>query len=209
MMKILAFCLSYIAVWVRVLSPGGARAVAAENITLRKQLISLSRHVNRSPKLTVADRIIFGFLGGLISARRLLRIAVILKPATILKYHRALVNRKYRLLFSNKVLRKPGPKGPSQEVINAIIEMKKRNPRYGYRRIAMQISIAFGVDIDKDVVRRVLKKQVRVVMWLFHSIIIGGKSIAVDYFSCLLLHRLEFATDRQLSLPISIIKSIS
>jgi len=37
--------------------------------------------------------------------------------------------------------------------------MKKRNPRFGYRRIAMQISNAFGVEIDKDVVRRVLAKH--------------------------------------------------
>ena len=37
--------------------------------------------------------------------------------------------------------------------------MKKRNPRYGHRRIAMQISNAFGIEIDKDVVRRVLDKH--------------------------------------------------
>lgn len=48
--------------------------------------------------------------------------------------------------------------GPAQLLINAIIEMKRRNPNYGYRRIAMQISSAFGVTIDKDVVRRVLTK---------------------------------------------------
>jgi putative transposase len=34
--------------------------------------------------------------------------------------------------------------------------MKQRNPSYGYRRIAMQVSNSFGVTIDKDVVRRVL-----------------------------------------------------
>jgi transposase InsO family protein len=37
--------------------------------------------------------------------------------------------------------------------------MKKRNPRYGYRRIAMQIINAFGILIDKDIVRRVLAKH--------------------------------------------------
>lgn len=37
--------------------------------------------------------------------------------------------------------------------------MKKRNPSYGYRRIAMQISNAFGIIIDKDVVRRILIKD--------------------------------------------------
>ncbi len=30
--------------------------------------------------------------------------------------------------------------------------MKKRNPRFGYRRIAMQISSLFDIQIDKDVI---------------------------------------------------------
>jgi putative transposase len=51
---------------------------------------------------------------------------------------------------------KPGPKGPSNEIIDAIVEMKLRNPRYGCPRIAQQINLAFGLDLDKDTVRRVL-----------------------------------------------------
>jgi putative transposase len=39
--------------------------------------------------------------------------------------------------------------------------MKRRNPRFGCVRIAQQISYAFGVQIDKDVVRRVLTKYYR------------------------------------------------
>ncbi len=34
--------------------------------------------------------------------------------------------------------------------------MKRRNPRYGCPRIAQQINLAFGLDLDKDIVRRVL-----------------------------------------------------
>ena len=37
--------------------------------------------------------------------------------------------------------------------------MKLRNPRFGYQRIAQQIAHAFGVQIDKDIVRRVLATQ--------------------------------------------------
>lgn len=39
--------------------------------------------------------------------------------------------------------------------------MKCRNPGFGYKRIAQQIAHVFGVDIDKDVVRRVLAKDHR------------------------------------------------
>ncbi len=51
---------------------------------------------------------------------------------------------------------KPGPKGPSQEVIAAVVDMKKRNPSWGCPRIAQQITLAFGIPINKDVVRRIL-----------------------------------------------------
>ena len=90
---------------------------------------------------------------------RLARIAIVLKPATLIKFHKALIQRKYHYLFSNKSRRKPGPKGPEQSIIDLILEMKQRNPGYGYRRIAMQISNFFGVPIDKDIVRRILSKH--------------------------------------------------
>jgi len=60
------------------------------------------------------------------------------------------------MLYSPCGRKKPGPKGPSKEVIGAIVEMKRRNPRYGCPRIAQQINLAFGLDLDKDTVRRVL-----------------------------------------------------
>jgi putative transposase len=73
-----------------------------------------------------------------------------------------LVERKYRLLFSSGARRrKPGPKGPAPELIAAIVQMKHRNPGFGCLRIAQQISHALGIEIDKDVVRRVLAKHYR------------------------------------------------
>lgn len=52
--------------------------------------------------------------------------------------------------------KKPGPKGPSKEVIEAIVEMKQLSPRYGCPRIAQQINLAFGLELNKDIVPRVL-----------------------------------------------------
>ncbi len=40
--------------------------------------------------------------------------------------------------------------------IDAIVEIKRRNPRFGYPRIARIISKAFGHEIDRNVLRRVL-----------------------------------------------------
>src|SRR5262249_62393791 len=38
-----------------------------------------------------------------------------IQPSTLLNFHRALVQRKYRLLFSPKCRAKPGPKGPNSD----------------------------------------------------------------------------------------------
>jgi putative transposase len=84
-----------------------------------------------------------------------LRCAIVLKPSTLLDLHRMLAQRKYRL-FSSECRRQPGPKGANRELIDAVVEMKRRNPNWGCPRIAQQIALAFCVEIDKDVVRRIL-----------------------------------------------------
>ena len=71
----------------------------------------------------------------------------------------ALKQRKYRLLYTPSTGKKPGPKGPSQDLNAAIVELKRRNPRFGCPRIAQQIANVFGIEIDKDVVKRVLAKH--------------------------------------------------
>ena len=72
-----------------------------------------------------------------------------------------LTKQKYRLLFSPNRTRRPGPKGPARELIDAVVEMKRRNRPWGCKRIAHQIALAFGVEIDKDVVRRILGNHFR------------------------------------------------
>ncbi len=72
-----------------------------------------------------------------------------------------LIKRKYRLLFSSNDKRRPGPKGPTKELIDAIVEMKRRNATWGCPRIAEQVTLAFGLDIDKDMVRRILGMHFR------------------------------------------------
>jgi transposase InsO family protein len=84
---------------------------------------------------------------------------VVIRPSTLLRFHEYLVRRKYRALFSAHGRGKPGPKGPSQELILAIVELKRRNRRFGYPHIARIISKTFGLEIDRKVVRRVLAKH--------------------------------------------------
>jgi putative transposase len=145
-----------VATLMRVARHGGVRAVVAESILAKHQLLILNRSRRRAPNLRILDRIIAGFCSLWIQQRRFCRVAIAFKPSTFFGFHRAMVQRKYRLLFSPNQKGKPGPKGPPAELSGAVVEMKERNPTWGCPQIADQINLAFGTSINKDVVRRIL-----------------------------------------------------
>jgi putative transposase len=70
------------------------------------------------------------------------------------------------------------------------MEMKQRNPRFGWRKIAEQISMAFGIEINKDVVRRILVRSYRPVpsdngpSWLIFIAQARDSLWSVDLFRC-------------------------
>ena len=113
--------------------------------------------------MTRTDRLLCGFESLFLTPGRIRKLAIALRPSTLLAaFHQALVRRKYRRLFSSTARpRRPGPKGPDDAVIRAIVELKSRNPRFGCPRIARIISQTFGIDIDKNVVYRVLSRHYR------------------------------------------------
>src|SRR5215475_5050326 len=156
MRDIFTLFLHAIVVIIRLGRPGGLRSVVAESVLMRHQVLILNRGRKRAPNLRSSDRIIAGLCTLFMRPARILRSAVVLKTSTLLNFHKMLIQQKYRLLFSPKRVRRPGPKGPTKELIEAVLEMKRRNRIWGCKRIAQQIAVAFGVDIDKDVVRRIL-----------------------------------------------------
>jgi putative transposase len=161
MRHLLVLFIHLLATLVRLLGPAGIRSLVAESLLLKHQLLILNRSRKRSPNLSSLDGILAGWMALLVRPTRLLRSAVVLKPATLLALHKAMSKRKYRMLFAPNRRRKPGPKGPSAELIHAVVEMKQRNPRWGCPRIAQQIVLAFNIEIDKDVVRRILAHHYR------------------------------------------------
>ena len=145
----------------RLCGHGGIRSVVAESVLLKQQLLILNRSRRRAPNLRASDRFVAGLCSLFINPSRLRCSAIVLKTSTLLNLHKTLKNRKYRLLFSCKLRRKSGPNGPSQELIDAIVETKRRNPSWGCPRAAQQLALAFGVSLDKDFVRRVLARHFR------------------------------------------------
>src|SRR5271167_5011769 len=131
-MKLLFLLLGHLMVTLaRLASPGGLRSVVAESLAVKHQLLIVKRSQRRSPKLTSWDRLMLGFYTLLVSPKRLRKMAVITKPSTLLRFHHALVKCKYHLLYSSQRPRRPGAKGPSSELIAAVVEMKKAQPTHG------------------------------------------------------------------------------
>jgi putative transposase len=103
-------------------------ALAAENLFLRKQFTLFREREKKAMHTTPADRLVFSKL-----ARRFdWRIAlVIVKPATLISWHRA----AFRLFWRWKSRRVGRPR-VTAEVRELIRRLAAKNPTWGERRIA-------------------------------------------------------------------------
>ena len=79
----------------KLLGPGGTRQVAAELLLLKHQLLISNRSRQRAPNLTMLDRLVLGLTTLFVSPHRIPKLSAMLKPATLFKFHKALVHRKY------------------------------------------------------------------------------------------------------------------
>jgi len=126
-MKILALLVMHVLTTLaQRAGPGGAKAIIAESVLLKHQQLIARRSAGKTPKLTTSDRFLCGFLTRFMRPGRIRKAAVILKPATLTKLRRALLSRNYNRLFSSRKNRKPGPKGPSDDLVLVIVELNQQ-----------------------------------------------------------------------------------
>jgi len=143
---------------ITLLKPGGLRAILAETIALRIQLIAANRKLKRSPKLSPFQRLLLAVVAAVVPRNRLNKICILVKPATVLKFHRYLIKRKYSKLYSTKTPAKGRPK-LSIEIKILVIEIKTKNPCFGCPQIASLVTNRTGVSISHESVRRILKEK--------------------------------------------------
>jgi putative transposase len=70
----------------KLLGPGGARAVVADSLLMKQQLLVISRSRRRAPNLSALDRVLLGFWSLFLDPRRIQRAAVIIQPSTLLNF---------------------------------------------------------------------------------------------------------------------------
>jgi hypothetical protein len=113
--------------WLGLLARG-AHSKNAEILVLRHEVAVLRRQVSR-PRLSWADRAVFAALIRLLSP--VCRLHRIVTPATIVRWHRDLVKRRWTQ-----------PRGPrsggrrtAPELRRLVLRLAAENPSWGYRRI--------------------------------------------------------------------------
>src|SRR5436853_5318854 len=149
MSNLVILFIPFIATLARLLGPGGVRSIVAESLIVKHQLLIVNRSRQRSPNLCTSDRILAGLIALLVRPTRLLRSAIVLKPSTLLGIglHKALSKQKYRVLFSPNRRRKPGPKGPSAELIRAVAQSRQRTSNEACPRYAILIALAVWLQL--------------------------------------------------------------
>jgi hypothetical protein len=75
--------LHFVTTIVRLLGPGGTRAIIAESLLVKHQLLIIDRSRQRGPNLWTMDRIFAGLCALLMHPRRVARSAIILKPRMV------------------------------------------------------------------------------------------------------------------------------
>ena len=100
MIHLLILAVHLLSTIAKLARPGGVHAVvAAESLMLKHQLLIGSRSRRRASNLNSFDRFVLALGSLFVSPSRIPKLAVILKPRTLLRFHEALKKRKYRVAF--------------------------------------------------------------------------------------------------------------
>jgi transposase InsO family protein len=130
----------------------GMDAVAkdAEILVLRHQLSVLRRQVGR-PRFRWSDRALIAALARLVPRERWA--AFLVRPETILRWHRALVRRRWTYPH-----RRAGRPSLPTETVELIVRLARENPRWGYLRIVGELK-KLGITVSKTSVAAILRRH--------------------------------------------------
>ena len=123
------------------------RSLAFENLALRHQLVVLQRSVKR-PRLTSIDRCFWVLLRRMWTGWN--RVLVVVKPATVVRWHRAGV-RRYWTWKSRR--RRPGRPAVAPDVRELIRNMSLANPLWGAPHIHGELA-KLGISISQAAVSK-------------------------------------------------------
>src|SRR6202140_5524362 len=140
-------------IWLALVGAFRSRvSLEAENTILRHQLNVLRRKLPKRPTFGMLDRLIFAGLYRL--APKVLGALAIVKPETVIKWHRA----GFRSYWRWKSRRHGGRPTVAPEIRKLIREMSIANPLWGAPRIHGEL-LKLGIDIGQTSVAKYMAKR--------------------------------------------------
>jgi putative transposase len=133
-----------------VLRRRSEREEEIEILLLRHQLRVLERQVAR-PTLTPGDRVLLAAFSRVLP-RRAWKTSLLWTPATLLRWHRELVARRWTYPH-----RRPGRPPTRAEVRALVVRLARENPGCGYRRIQGEL-VGLGIKLAASTVWTILKE---------------------------------------------------
>lgn len=129
------------------------REKTIEVLVLRQQLRIVERKQRRAPRISRWEKLTLAGLTAHLKGRdRLTDVMLLFKPETALKWHRALVRRKWTF---QPAKRRAGHADLAPEVEALIVQLARDNPRLGYKKLVGELR-KLGYRVGRSTVRDVL-----------------------------------------------------
>jgi putative transposase len=126
----------------------------AEILMLRHQLaVALRERPRIHSRLTWPDRAWLALLAGMLPADRLAAMRLIVTPATILRWHRDIVRRRWARLSRRGRSGRPPTR---RNVRSVVLRLARENESWGYRRVHGELA-ALGITVAPSTVWQILK----------------------------------------------------
>ena len=126
-----------------------------EILALRQQVLILQRQLGKRPRLRRGERLALLLTCLRMKKQRLLSSLLIVKPDTVVGWHRQIV--RWHWTFKKK--RKPGRPPIDPEAERLVVQIAQDNLRWGYTKIAGEVRKLGFASIGRSTVERILKRH--------------------------------------------------
>ena len=137
------------------LLPMSNRDKDVEILALRHQITVLERHLGKERvRFDTSDRALLAALLHRLPSDVLRSVRLLVRPDTVLRWHRDLVARRHAAVSRSK---RPGRPRTVRSVRSLVLRLARENPSWGYRRIHGEL-LVLGVKVAASTVWEILKE---------------------------------------------------
>jgi transposase len=136
------------------LLPMGDRDKDTEILALRHQIAVLERQLGKEKvRFTPSDRAFLAALVHRLPPEALRRMRLLVRPDTVLRWHRDLITRRHAARSKPK---RPGRPPTVRSIRALVLRLVRENPSWGYRRVHGEL-LVLGVKVAASTVWEILK----------------------------------------------------